>query len=149
MNNKTALGLATLTVILNGFIGHFFAPNSIMLTPIVLTFTTSLVCFGTKDIKIISISALTYLFVGFNDILIKLYSGGRHDKEGLGWILLLLFIGLIPAFGILLTTIIRNKQEILTNKVIAVVIFVGLIAGHLLLFSNLGLGRYYWYEWNG
>jgi hypothetical protein len=84
MNNKKALGFATLTVILNGLIGHFFAPNGIMLTPIVLTITTSLVCFGTNNIKIILISALTYLFVALNDISIKLYSGGSHDNEGLG-----------------------------------------------------------------
>jgi hypothetical protein len=149
MDNKTAIGLATLTVIVNGFIGHFFAPNGIMLTPIVLTITTSLVCFGTKNIKIIFISALTYLFIALNDISIKLYSGGSHDSEGLGWIHMLLFIGLLPTFGILLATIFRNKEETLTNKTIAVVLFVGLIAGHLQLFSNLGLGRYYWYNWNG
>jgi hypothetical protein len=148
MSNKTALGLATLTVFLNGLIGHFFAPNGIMLTPIVLTITTSLVCFGTKNIKIILLSALTYLFVALNDISIKLYSGGSHDSEGLGWIHMLLFVGLLPTFGILLTTIFRNKQETLTNKIIALIMFVGLIAGHLQLFSNLGLGRYYWYNWN-
>jgi hypothetical protein len=143
MNNKKALGLATLTVISNGLIGHFLAPSGIMLTPIVLTITTSLVCFGTKNFKTILISALTYLFVALNDISIKLYSGGSHDSEGLGWIQMLLFIGLLPTFGILLVTIFRNKQETSANKIIAVVIFVGLIAGHLQLFNNLGLGRYY------
>jgi hypothetical protein len=148
MNNKTALGLATLTVILNGFIGHFFAPNGIMLTPIVLTITTSLVCFGTKNIKTIFISLLTYLFIALNDISIKLYSGGSHDSEGLGWIHMLLFVGLLPTFGILVATIFRNKQETLTNKIIAFALFIGLIALHLQLFNNLGLGRYYWYEWN-
>lgn len=149
MDNKTSVGLATLTVIVNGFIGHFFAPNGIMLTPIVLTITTSLVCFGTKNIKTILISLLTYLFVALNDISIKLYSGGSHDSEGLGWVHLLLFVGLLPTFGILLTKIFRSKEETLTNKIIAVFIFVGLIAGHLQLFGNLGLGRYYWYDWNG
>lgn len=149
MNNTTALGLATLTVVLNGLIGHFFAPNGIMLTPIVLTITTSLVCFGTKNIKIIFISALTYLFVALNDISIKLYSGGSHDNEGLGWVHLLLFVGLVPTFGILLATVLKHKEETVTNKIIAVVLFIGLIAGHLQIFSNLGLGRYYWYDWNG
>jgi hypothetical protein len=149
MNNTTALGLATLIVVLNGLIGHFFAPNGIMLTPIVLTISTSLVCFGTKNIKIIFISALTYLFVAFNDISIKLYSGGSHDNEGLGWVHLLLFVGLVPTFGILLATVLKHKEETVTNKIIAVVLFIGLIAGHLQIFSNLGLGRYYWYDWNG
>jgi len=149
MNNTKALGLATLTVILNGLIGHFFAPSGIMLTPIILTITTALVCFGTKNIKIVFISALTYLFVALNDISIKLYSGGSHDSEGLGWIHMLLFVGLLPTFGILLTTIFKHKEETLTDKIIAVALFVGLIAGHLKLFSNLGLGRHYWYDWNG
>jgi len=149
MNNKTALGLATITVILNGFIGHFFAPNGIMLTPIILTIMTALVCFGTKNIKIIFISALTYLFVALNDISIKLYSGGSHDNEGLGWVHLLLFVGLVPTFGILVATILKHKEETWTNKIISIVLFVGLIAGHLQLFSNLGLGRHYWYDWNG
>jgi hypothetical protein len=149
MNNTTALGLATLTVILNGLIGHFFAPNGIMLTPIVLTITTSIVCFGTKNIKPILLSVLTYLFVALNDISIKLYSGGSHDNEGLGWIHLLLFVGLFPAFGILLATVLRRKEETVTNKIIAIVLFIGLVVGHLQVFSNLGLGRYYWYNWNG
>lgn len=148
MNNKTALGLATLTVILNGFIGHFFAPNGIMLTPIVLTITSLLVCFGTKNIKIFFLSVLTYLFVALNDISIKLYSGGSHDNEGLGWIHLLLFVGLVPTFGILLATVLKRKDETVKNKIITVAIFIGLIVLHLQLFSKLGLGRYYWYEWN-
>lgn len=149
MNNTTALGLATLTVILNGLIGHFFAPNGIMLTPIVLTITTSFVCFGTKNIKITFISALTYLFVALNDISIKLYSGGSHDNEGLGWVHLLLFVGLVPTFGILLAQVLRSKDETVANKIIALTLFIGLIAGHLQVFSNLGLGRHYWYDWNG
>jgi hypothetical protein len=149
MNNITALGLALLTVIVNGLIGHFFAPNGIILTPVVLTITTYLVCFKTKNIKVLLISILTFLFVALNDISIKLYSGGRHDNEGLGWVHLLLFVGLVPTFGILFTTIFKRKDEKLTSKIISTILFVGLIVGHLQLFSSLGLGRDYWYNWNG
>ncbi len=149
MNNFIALGIATLTVILNGLIGHFFAPNGIMLTPIVLTITSSLICFGTKNIRVIFISILTFLFVALNDISIKLYSGGTHDNEGLGWVHLLLFVGLVPTFGILLSSVLKRDDEKSINKIVAIIIFVGLIAIHLQLFSNLGLGRHYWYEWNG
>jgi len=143
MSNKIALGIAVLTVILNGLIGHFFAPNGILLTPIVLTITTILVCFGTKNINSILISALTYLFVALNDILIKLYSSGSHDYQGHGWIHLLLFIGLVPTFGILIATVFKRKEESVINKVIAISLFIGLIILHLHFFSNLGLGRYY------
>lgn len=149
MSNFTAIGLALLTVVINGLIGHFFAPNGIMLTPIVLTITTSLVCLGTKNMKVIFVSILTFLFVALNDISIKLYSGGSHDNEGLGWIYLLLFVGLVPTFGILLTAILKRKDVKYTSKILATIVFVGLIAVHLQLFSKLGLGRYYWYEWNG
>jgi len=143
MDNTTAIGIAALAVILNGLIGHFLAPNGILLTPVVLTITTSFVCFGTKNINVIFISALTYLFVALNDISIKLYSGGRHDHEGLGWIHIFLFMGLAPTFLILFASVLSRKGESLMNKVIAVVLFVGLMLGHLHLFSNLGLGRHF------
>jgi len=149
MNNLTALGLALLIVVINGLIGHFFAPNGIMLTPIVLSLTTYLVCFKTKNIKVLFISILTFLFVALNDISIKLYSGGRHDNEGLGWVHLLLFVGLVPTLGILATTIFKRKEEKPSIRILALALFIGLILGHLQLFSNLGLGRYYWYDWNG
>lgn len=148
MSNSLALGLAAITVIINALIGHFFAPNGISFTPIVLTITTCLVCFGTKNIKVIGISLLTFLFVSLNDILIKLYSGGTHDKEGLGFVHAFLFIGLLPAGGILLATILKRKGEGIIPKIIAVLLFVGLLALHLQLFENLGLGRHYWYKWN-
>lgn len=143
MNNYTLLGIATLIVILNGLIGHFFAPSGIMLTPIVLIVTTSLVCFGTKNIRSIFISILTFLFIALNDISIKLYSGGMHDFEGLGFIHMFMFIGLVPASGILLVSILKKKNENSINKILAIVLFAGLIAVHLQLFSNLGIGRFY------
>jgi hypothetical protein len=149
MNNYKALGLATLTVILNGLVGHFFAPNGILFTPIVLTITTSLICFGTKNFRVIFISILTFIFVALNDISIKLYSGGSHDNEGLGFVHLLLFVGLVPTFGFLLYSILQHKEEKYINKIVAIILFVGLIATHLELFSDLGLGRSYWYKWNG
>lgn len=146
MNNSTALGLATLVVILNGLIGHFLAPSGILLTPVILIITTSLVCFGTKNIKVIFLSFLVYLFIALNDFSIKLYSGGSHDSEGIAWIHLLLFVGLIPTFVIFLVAVFINGQDTLINKIIAIVLFVGLIVLHLQLFMTLGLGRYYWYE---
>lgn len=143
LRNTIALGLAALTVISNGLIGHFFAPNGIMLTPFVLTITTLLVCFGTKNIRIIFISVLTYLFVALNDISIKLYSGGSHDSEGLGLINGFLFLGLVPTFLILLASVLISRKENIKNKLIAVLLFFALIAAHLKVFGKLGLGRHY------
>lgn len=143
MNNIIALGLALLIIILNGLLGHFFPPNSIFLTPIILTITSILVCFATKNIPIVFISILTISFVVLNDIFIKLYAGGIHDNEGQDFITLFLFIGLLPACGVLIAAIFKRKEEGLINKIIAMVLFFGFTAIHLQLFGNLGLGRSY------
>ncbi len=143
MNNYLAFGLATLTVLANTLIGYLVPPNSIMLTPVILTITTALVVFGTTDIKPISLSLFTYLFVAANDILIKLYSGGSHDSEGLGWIHMLLFIGLLPTIGLLLAGIFKSKSEKLRNKLLAIGFFLTLIITHFQLFGELGIGRVY------
>lgn len=137
MSNKTALGLAMLTVILNVFIGHFFAPNGILLTPIVLTITTSLVCYGTKNLKHIFISFLTYLFVALNDVSIKLFSGGNHDSEGIALINMFLLIGLAPTFSILWISILTKKVEKIKQQITALIGFIVLITIHFILFKNL------------
>lgn len=148
MKNFATLGLATLIVILNAIFGHYFAPGGIMMTPIILIITTSLVCFQIKNIGAIFISVLAFLFIALNDIGIKLYAGGTHDNEGLAWVHLLLFAGLIPSFGILLAAIFRHPSEKLYIKIISILLFVGLVAIHLQLFSTLGLGRDYNINWN-
>lgn len=136
-NNKIVLGIALTIVITNGLIGHFFAPLGILLTPLILILTTLLVCMGTENIKSTFISVLTYFFVALNDILIKIYSGGIHDNEGLAWIHFYFFIGLVPTFGILLATVfIRNKEETFLTKITAVFLFIALIAIHLQLFQG-------------
>ena len=147
--NSIILGLATLTVILNGLIGHFFAPMGIMLTPIAMTITTLFVCIGTSNIKLYWISILTFLFIALNDILIKLYAGGSHDKEGSGFILSFLVIGLVPTLIILLIKIFGYKDEKKALKTKVFILFIVLLVIHLILTVNLGLGRCYWYDWNG
>ena len=149
MNNATAIGLALLTVVINGLIGHFFAPGGILLTPLVISATTFFVGYCTKNITVIFISILAFIFVALNDISIKLYAGGRHDNEGLMWTHLFLFIGLVPTSVILLIAVFRRKSARLTNKILALVLFAGLVWVHLLLFDDVGLGRSFWYEWNG
>ena len=141
--NILILGLAFIVVLLNGLIGHFFAPNGIFLTPFVLTITASLIAFRTKNLKPIWKSVLIYSFMALNDFSIKLYSGGSHDNEGLGFVHLFLFIGLLPTFGILITTITNDKQTTTKDKILAITIFPILTGIHLYLFSGLGLGRYY------
>ncbi len=143
MNNIKTISISLGIILLNEIIGHFFAPNGIMLTPIVLIVISVLIGLVNTELKPIWKSVLLVGLIGLHDIGIKLYSGGSHDNEGLGWIHGLLFIGLIPAYGILIAGIFKAKNESKLNKWIAVFLFPLLIWFHLLLFNDLGLGRYY------
>jgi hypothetical protein len=143
MNNYTAIGLATLLVIVNGLFDHFSPPSGIELTPFVLITTSLIIGFGAKNIHVVLISILTFSFVSLNDILIKLYGGGTHDKEGQDWVFLFMFIGLVPTFFILAIAVLRKKDEKIFNKIVSIVLFIALVVIHSQLFSTLGLGRHY------
>lgn len=142
-SNKASIALAFFTVAINGIIGHFFAPNGMTFTPIVIIITTALTVFATKGIPLAWKSFFIYFFIAINDILIKLYSGGLHDYEGLGWVQLYLLVGLVPTSVMLFITTFKAKDEPVISKVMALLLFVLLMILHFQLFSHLGLGRYY------
>jgi hypothetical protein len=144
MTNRNTLLIAFGIVILNIIIDHLFAPIGLLLTPIILIVVSFLIAFQTDKIKPIWKSILTFGLVVLHDIGIKLYGGGAHDNEGQGWINMLLFMGLLPTFGILLTSILRDENESVLNLVISAVLFPILIFIYLHFFSDLGIGRHYW-----
>ncbi len=135
--------LAFILVLANILFAHFVAPTGMMLTPIVIIITTTLVCFKVKNINPITIAVITFGLIALHDIGIKLYSGGSHDRAGLGWVHMLLFLGLVPSYMILVSSIFQNKEQNRKEKLTAAFLFPILIAGHLLLFGDLGLGLYY------
>ncbi|ALJ00726.1 hypothetical protein [Rufibacter tibetensis] len=135
--------IAFILVIANILFAHSFAPTGMMLTPVLLIIVTTLVCFKVTSINPIPLSLITYGLIALHDIGIKLYSGGSHDSQGLGWVHLLLFLGLVPSYVILVNSIFKDKELNRIEKLTAVFLFPVLIAGHLLLFGDLGLGLYY------
>lgn len=141
MKNIIPLIIAVFIVIANGIIGHYFAPNGITFTPVVLTITTYLICFRLKTAKVVLISLLTYIFVALNDFSIKLYSGGTTDYEGLGWIHFFLLIGLIPTLVILSFAIFKKEKEKLSIKILSLILFIILMIIHFQVFSLLGLDK--------
>ena len=146
--NKKPTSLAFGIVVANLLLGHFFAPIGMMLTPIVLIIVTIIIIFMTANLKPIYLTLLTFGLIVLNDIGLKLYAGGHHDNEGLSWMQLLFLLGLIPSYGILIFGILRTKKVELAEKIISIIFFPILIVGYLYLFNDLGLGRYYWYNWN-
>ncbi len=145
MKNVSSLGFAAFIVFMNGALGRHSAPHAIFMTPVVICVTTLLIVLGTKNISSIYLSILTYAFIALNDVLIKLYAGGKHDHQGTGWIHLMMFIGLVPSFGGLVSKIVSLKNESKQIRWFAVILFVVLIIIHLECFKDLGM-EVSWYE---
>lgn len=120
-------------------IGHFWPPNGILATPLVITVMIGLILFTDVDFNIFVKIFLSYLFIGLNDINIKLFAGGLHDMEGIGWIHMLLFIGLIPCFIMLLIAVYQDKVFNIWIKILGVLMFILMIYIHLEIFETLGV----------
>ncbi|MFD1258862.1 hypothetical protein ACFQ3S_18790 [Mucilaginibacter terrae] len=133
------IGLLTLLLLISTVIGHFLPPTGILTSPIVISIIAGLIMFSDNSFNVIVKSILTYLFIGLNDIGIKLFSGGIHDTEGMGWIHMLLFIGLVPSFIMLLVSVVRDKNSTNWIKAFSILLFILLINIHLQLFDTLGV----------
>lgn len=120
-------------------IGHFLPPSGIFMTPVTISIMTWLILFSDADFSILVKSVLSYLFIGLNDIGMKLFAGGKSDLAGMGWIHLFLFIGLVPCFIMLLISVFRDKKSSLGIKFLSVLIFILLIYMHLKMFKMLGV----------
>ena len=132
------IGLLTLVLVSNIIVGHFLPPTGILITPVIISGMVALIVFPDSGLNIIEKSVLSYLYIGLNDIGIKFFSGGRHDMEGLGWIHMLLFIGLVPCFIILLIGVFRDMDSSIRLKILSMTVFVLLIYVHLQIFGTLG-----------
>ena len=133
------VGLLTLILLISITIGHFLPPLGILAIPIIITLMTGLIIFTGNGFNILVKSVLSYLFIGLNDIGIKLFAGGIHDSEGTGWIHLMLFIGLIPSSIILFRAVYRDKNVTKWIKTIGILLFILLIIIHLKIFETLGM----------
>lgn len=120
-------------------IGHFLPPTGIFMTPVTISLMTWLILFSDTDFSILVKSVLSYLFIGLNDIGMKLFAGGKSDLAGMGWIHLSLFIGLVPCFIMLLVSVFRDKRSSFGIKALSVLIFMVLIYMHLKMFKMLGV----------
>jgi hypothetical protein len=143
MNNYLTLTIALILVLINGIIGQFFPPKGIDFTLILIPTITTIICFFSENLSSILKSVSISLFVIANDILIKLYSGGTHDLEGLEWIHFFMYCGIVISLIILSINVIKNNQETLFIKILSIITFPCLIYIYLQFFYQLGLERKY------
>jgi len=123
----------------NILVGHYFPPTGIFSIPIVISLATGLIVFNDNDLTIFQQILLVYGFIALNDIGTKLFAGGIHDWQGLGWIHAMLFASLIPCFIMLVIGAFRDKTTSVNMKVLSLSLFPLLIYVHLVLFVEVGL----------
>lgn len=132
-------GVLVLILLSSITIGHFFPTAGILIIPVIILMIIWFIMFTEVDCSIYLKSFFCYFFIGLNDIGIKLFAGGRHDLEGIGWIHTLFFVGLIPGFIILVAGVFRHKKSSVVIKVISVLIFILLVYSHFEMFETLGV----------
>lgn len=137
------IGLTTLILLLSIIVGHFLPPAGILLSPVIISLMTGIIVFADNGSGVLIKSTISYLYIGMNDVGIKLFAGGIHDSEGEGFIHLFLFIGLIPCFIILLMAVINDRNSNKWTKALSVVVFILLLCAHLLIFQTLGMESRY------
>ncbi len=133
------IGLLALILAFSIIISHFIAAVAIIGIPIIISLATGLVMFTDNGLSLFIKAVIAYLFIGLNDIGIKLFAGGIHDYEGLGWIHMMLFIGLVPSFIMLIIETFRDKNSTIWTKLGSIILFGALISIHFLLFKKLGV----------
>jgi hypothetical protein len=143
MKNILTLTIALILVLINGTIGHYYPPKGIDFTVILIPIITLIICFVSENLNSILKSLSIAFLVIINDILIKLYSGGTQDLEGLEWIHFFMYCGIIIGLIILSANVLKNKKENLFVKILSLIAFPFLVYIYLHFFYQLGLGRNY------
>lgn len=103
-------------VLLNIFIGHFFAPMGIILAPFVISIVTVLLAKLNDKMRFIKLTMLTLILIIINDLGLLFFAGGTLDNVGLGIHNLSLFVGYILS-SIILTITCHIKYKESSNKI--------------------------------
>ena len=139
LQKTTLISLLLLILIMSSIVGHFLPPTGILAAPVIIVLISGLIVFTNNDFNILVKSLLAYLFIGLNDIGIKLFAGGMHDMEGVGWINMMFLIGSAISFIILLIGILKDRNSTNGIKALSALIFIVLICIHCKTFETLGV----------
>ena len=84
--------LGLMIIFISNIVGHFAAPFSILVTPIVLTLVIGAVNFSLYKMNYYLTVVYGFGLLLLNDILVRMYAGGTHDDVGKAWIMLFFII---------------------------------------------------------
>lgn len=138
IKNILVITLSLLFLLTNNYLGHVNPPFSILFTPVLIGVFTGLILFFT-DFRIAAKFGLITGLVIVNDVFIRIYAGGTHDLEGLGWIAAFLFIGLIVSLiEIVVYGFIKHKHE-KVKYFLLLLAFCVILFSYLSYFNSLGM----------
>jgi len=143
MNIKLALLLSISLVVLNNLLGHYYCFSGIGAIPGVALVVTVILAFLTSGLRFYQKVFLIASLIALNDVGLKLYAAGSHDKVGQSWLTLFSIAGILLALSVLVVSAVKDKSETLLHKVCVLLGFPILLIGYIYLTNDLGLGRYY------
>jgi len=126
------------TLLISNYLGHVFPPFSMDWTPILLGLITGLVFFISDFQLSLKFGLITGIIIS-NDILIKLFAGGSHDWEGLGFQIVDLFLGLFISFSLIVTYCFTEKKRRIKKYILYSLVSGALIFIYLECFETLGM----------
>lgn len=138
MKNILVIGSAFIVEIISIFLAHYFLIDIIPLLPCFLLISILLICFYETDLKLLYKGFILAILLSFYDIGMKLFLL-REFKDKVDMIITIMVLYSCLALGIttFIFTVLINKKENSIQKIMAIVIFIILMAGHFSLFQYL------------
>jgi hypothetical protein len=100
-------------ILISNIIGHYLAPFSLFVTIVLPFFIITAVNYQLYKKNFLGTVLYGYGIILFNDLLIRLYAGGTHDKAGMALITFCTLLAFIFSTGSMLFFAIRTpiKEE--------------------------------------
>jgi len=114
---KSTYILTGLLIILGANLaGHFYPPFSLMNSFLYMNIIVGLVNLPLYKINYYFTVVYNFILLLINDLFIRLYAGGNHDNEGMGWCWLMFSVGFIIATLIMIIYWATNFKNMSTEK---------------------------------
>lgn len=92
---STYIFIGLLIILGANLAGHFFPPFSLMTSFLYMNLIVGLVNLPFYKINYNYTVVYNFILLLINDLFIRLYAGGNHDSQGMGWCWLMFHIGFI------------------------------------------------------
>lgn len=113
---STYIFIGLLIILGANLAGHFFPPFSLMTSFLYMNLIVGLVNLPLYKINYNYTVVYNFILLLINDLFIRLYAGGNHDSQGMGWCWLMFHIGFIIATLIMIIYWATNFKNMPAEK---------------------------------